>query len=233
MLQPNDILEVLDNRPKRWFPRLDTATEFLCASRLTAYAKGSEWALVFETLVFAPPSTGLDRVRTWLYTFGTPLAGPQGNTRDSQLHVISEGDDGPIFSSGTGFELRATKGSVRIRGKLVSYDASAKALARERIPQVFPPKVCGPDWVRLVAVDHRESLLATDQERRARVAPGLRKLLELDEWRHPDISEGEIPSDTETFQLLADAIAQSDPKLYRPRERPNNHWRNWPRGGML
>jgi hypothetical protein len=57
--------------------------------------------------------------------------------------------------------------------------------------------------------------------------------LQLDGWTHPDIMNRELPSETEAFQLLANAMAAGDPTLYRPTVRPNTNWHHWPEGGSL
>ena len=65
------------------------------------------------------------------------------------------------------------------------------------------------------------------------VPPGLVKILELDEWHHPDTVNDEMPSDTESFQQLVQVLVQGDVSLYRPTEPPNTHWSHWPDGGTL
>jgi hypothetical protein len=60
------------------------------------------------------------------------------------------------------------------------------------------------------------------------------KLLQLEEWTHPNVvDEDERPSGSKTFQQLAKVLATGEVKHYRPKEKPNTHWRNWPEGGRL
>ena len=65
------------------------------------------------------------------------------------------------------------------------------------------------------------------------VLPEMGKLLQLEEWHHPNVVEDDRPSASETFQQLARVVATGDVGSYRPTQPPNNHWRNWPDGGRL
>ena len=77
-------------------------------------------------------------------------------------------------------------------------------------------------------------MLATVQERRVSVVPGMTQILQLEEWHHPNVVEDDDrPSGSETFQQLAQVLSTGDLALYRPSQPPNTHWRNWPEGGLL
>jgi hypothetical protein len=91
----------------------------------------------------------------------------------------------------------------------------------------------GHHLLRGLLSEHRESLLASDEERRSGLSPGLPQFLQLNEWQHPDILNRELPSETESFVLLAESMAAGDTALYRPTIPPNTHWANWPEGGSL
>jgi hypothetical protein len=73
--------------------------------------------------------------------------------------------------------------------------------------------------------------LYRDRTRWAHIPPDLPAILQLDEWRHPDLAEDELPSQTETFQQLVAVLYTSDPARYAPTVPPNTHWRYWPHGG--
>jgi hypothetical protein len=84
-------------------------------------------------------------------------------------------------------------------------------------------------WIAVALVEqHRDELLATHDEVARFFPRGLPpELLVVDEWRHVDLSGDEKPSQSETFQMLANVIAVGDPSLYKPTEQPNTHWSNW------
>ena len=60
------------------------------------------------------------------------------------------------------------------------------------------------------------------------------KLLQLEEWHHPDVvDDEERPSGSETFAQLAAVLSSGELAHYRPTRPPNTHWVNWPDGGTL
>ena len=89
------------------------------------------------------------------------------------------------------------------------------------------------DLLRGLLPDHRDALLSTDAERRRGVPDGLPLLLQIEEWDHPRLLDGELPSGCESFKLIAKVLATGDPTAYRPTEPPNTHWSNWPNSGSL
>lgn len=89
------------------------------------------------------------------------------------------------------------------------------------------------EFLRGLVTKHGNEMLATEEELRERIPKGLSKFLSLDQWHHVDLANGEKPSESETFQLLAKAIVSGNKYDYRPTLEPNNHWKNWPEGGIL
>jgi len=87
-------------------------------------------------------------------------------------------------------------------------------------------------FARGLVPEHRELLLATEAERRLGVPADLPMLIQLDDWYHPDLLEGELPRSSDSFKQLARVIAQKDPKVYRCTG-GNVHWSNWPTSGSL
>ena len=75
---------------------------------------------------------------------------------------------------------------------------------------------------------YREQLLAQPAEMARFFPAGLpTQILALDQWHHVDVNADELPSESETFRLLADVIASGDASRYRPTLAPNTHWSNW------
>jgi hypothetical protein len=107
-------------------------------------------------------------------------------------------------------------------------ESARHGIELERAPRVRVFELC-----RYLADVAREQVLATPQERRVSVPPDLTQILQLEEWHHPDVRVGERPSDSETFQQLAEVLATGDVKAYRPTRVPNTHWKYWPEGGRL
>jgi hypothetical protein len=89
------------------------------------------------------------------------------------------------------------------------------------------------DVLRTLVPEHRDILLATEEELRARIPADLPRVLQLDEWVHPDVAGQEKPSDSDTFRQLAEALVTGDISRFAPTGPPNTHWSNWPEGGSL
>ena len=85
---------------------------------------------------------------------------------------------------------------------------------------------------RRLVPEHREALLAVEDELRRRVPADLPEILRLEEWSQPDLFVTR-PSESETYRQLADVVAAADPSRYSPTEAPNTHWSNWPASGSL
>jgi hypothetical protein len=73
----------------------------------------------------------------------------------------------------------------------------------------------------------------TAEEISKKIPSDLPVFMTLDNWHHPDLVKDEYPSDTETFQQLADVLVTGDKNLYNTNEINNTHWINWPTGGTL
>jgi len=88
--------------------------------------------------------------------------------------------------------------------------------------------------MRGLVPEHRELLLATEAERRRGIAPRLELLMQADNWDHPHLLEGELPSSSDAFKHVAEVLAERNPKLWTFGEDEGNvHWRNWPHSGSL
>ena len=85
---------------------------------------------------------------------------------------------------------------------------------------------------RRLVPDHRHMLFGDDAEVRRRLPADVPPLLQLEEWNQPDPLET-LPSQSETYQLIAAVLESLDPARYRPALAPNTHWSNWPESGSL
>jgi len=89
-----------------------------------------------------------------------------------------------------------------------------------------------PSTFRRLVPAHRDLLFGDHAEVRRRLPADLPQLLQLAEWNQPDLFET-VPSQSETYQLIADVLESLDPTRYRPTLAPNTHWSNWPDSGSL
>lgn len=236
------ILKVLDDCARVFtFPMLDNGYVFPAAARLNAFADGTDWALVLETFGYSP-RTGVPDLT--VQTYGGHLRRQRSPsdfvTRDAYLryldqHPFNEFATYQPIAAGSwaiGEIVSPRARAVRVRGRRVDLPTMA-AYAVAGIERIDPDVVSVADLTRYLAETERDAVLGTDDERRTHVPVGLPEVLRLDDWHHPDLADGRLPSDTECFRLIAEVLADGDGRWYEPTEPPNTDWRNWPDGGRF
>ena len=232
------VLEFLDEAAQSdKFPMLDNGYVYLGRTRLSLHSSPSEWALVIEVFGYSPRA-GLPDLA--VYTLASRLYDPQHDARIPPEHRLPGYPHGEVDfferfedDGWTDDEERVAGGvsHVVVRGQRVGLPP-ASAYAAHGIDLEEPPHVGVMEATRYLAAVHPDLVLATREERRTRVAPDLRELLVLDEWRHPRVPD-ELPSHVEGFRRFAEVLETGDAGRYRPTEPPNTHWRHWPEGGTL
>lgn len=242
-LDPSLILKILDGCCQNYsFPMLDNGYVFLAANRLSLFRDASDWALVIEVFGYSPRS-GFPAVHVETFASKLHQRDPVGSYVTDEAHrnylannpnndsrVFFPIDEGEWIDEADS-ELVALSGDFTLRGSThalpdaSSYAAQGVELEQER-PQVF-------EFCRFLASCFRGEVLATEEERRVSVLPGMEQILLLDEWFHPDTASDQLPSDVESFRQLAEVLASGDASFYRPSVESNSHWSNWPEGGRL
>jgi hypothetical protein len=223
---------------------LDNGYVYLAATRASLHRSTDDWALVFEVFGFSPRA-GLPDL--CVCTFGSRL-----RDRDPTERYVSRGaylnylaqhpnDDSRFFSpiaegdwqDQESFELVSQDArSIQLRDLVLPLPGTGE-FAHFDIELCESPRVQTFELCRLFSAKHRDLVLATPAERRVSVPDELTEILVLNEWRHPDLVNGEHPSATETFVQLADVLASGNVASYAPSAEPNTDWRFWPDGGTL
>jgi uncharacterized protein DUF7003 len=226
------------------FPMLDNGYVYLAATRLSLHRSPADWAMVIEVFGFSPRA-GLPDIQ--IYTFASRLRdrdSPEGyvsreaydrylvdnpNNDSRFAYPVEEGswqdEEHGDFVAARAIEI-ARRGRARPLPTVDVYARHGIELEEAPRAQVF-------ERCRFLADVARDEVLATPQEQGVSVLPDMSRILQLDEWRHPDIVEDQLPSGSEAFQQLARVLASGDIGLYRPSGPANTHWRNWPEGGRL
>ncbi len=241
----NQILTILDTCcHSATFPMLDNGYVYLAASRLSLHRSDIDWALVIEVFGFSPRAGSPDlHVYTFasrLYARNTPT---QYISQDAYERYLANNPhnesrfffpiDDDTWQDPENSELVAADATiVSVRGDPILLP-SADMYAHHGIELEQSPRIQVFELCRFLAATQREAILATPSERRVSVPPELREILVLDEWRHPDLLEEELPSTVPTFQQLSEVLASGDLGRYHADEHPNTHWSNWPEGGRL
>lgn len=213
---------------------LDNGYTYLADGRLTVYRNEAEWLLILEVLgANSPRTSGFDSFRNCLHLFGSALHRAPGTANADFLYAMSDCPNAPLFAEEFEWFARADASCVMIRDQRVALDLSPGRMEAKGINLLEPPLKDPPAILRSLLPEYRDLLLASEVELVARNPHGLPLWLRLNEWHHPDLAGGERPSQSETFQMLAEAIASGDKGKYQPTKKPNTHWKHWPEGGTM
>jgi hypothetical protein len=239
----DEILAALDDTGYR-FPMLDNGYYYPAAARLALFRSTRDWALVLEIAGYSPrfarPTVQID-------TFASRMGSRRKKDRYESIarylqyillrphHEIDfvdllDGGDAQDVDDDERIAVDATH--VVLRGLEVAVPPR-EAYAAHGIELAEPDRVQAYELLRYLAAIERDRVLATPEEQRRRVRPEMDKILQLEDWHHPDVIQGVKPSESEAFQQLARVLATGDLRHYAPTEAPNTHWSNWPLAGTL
>jgi uncharacterized protein DUF7003 len=210
----SEILQQLDDANQRCsFPNLENGYYYAVDVRLHAYRDDSRWALIIEAVGYSPRAAALSDV---LHYYGNCLtSGEPGFENEDFLDRI----DNWHQIEDREFPEEYQGGPIVIRGQSITVPGEPG----EELYEVF----------RRLVPEHRDLLFATEDELRRRIPADLPKVLQLEEWHHPDVSVDELPSGSPTFQELAEVLSTGDTGRYDATRAPNTHWTNWPESGSL
>lgn len=240
------ILNILDRCCDDFtFPILDNGYVYLAATRMSLFRSDVDWALVIEIFGFSP-RTGLPDIN--IHTFASRLWNRNPPAHDvtpevDQKHLTNH----PHNESHIVYPIEKGNWQDPEIADFVSQEAKEIVVrgTRFRLPSLDeykhhgidleePPRILVVELCRYLADVAREHILATESEQRMNVPPELKKILQLEEWHHPNlVEEAERTSQSETFQQLAKVLVTGHTSLYQPSFPPNTHWGNWPEGGRL
>jgi hypothetical protein len=229
-----DILQQLDYCAGDYtFPMFDNGYVYFGDTRLSAYRDEKRWAIVIEVLGYSVRTGGHAGLNNCLHCFGNCLNRSPGTDDEDFLVVTEDSPDNQIFQDECSWHIRETARNIMIRGVSVPLRLSTESLSEKGIEVVSPPHITGAELMRSLLPEHRDRLLATEEELRARIPLEVPMILRLEEWHHPDLIRMDLPSKSEAFQLLADVLVTGEIAHYQPSEAPNTHWKNWPESGSL
>jgi len=231
LFSADEILGQLDRCAAAFtFPVLDNGYVYPADVRMTLYRDEARWAIVIEVLGYNVHMGGIEGIDNCLYCFGNCLGRKPGLSPEDTLRPVTDGQ-GPVFGEDDAVSPKAQ--ALSLRGRRVEIPRDPEHYRHRGIELEHPDRLRGFELLRGLLPEHREALLASEEELRARVPRDLPQLLRLDEWKHPDLSDGETPGESKAFQLLARALEEGDATVYRTKSKPNTHWKHWPDAGTL
>jgi len=240
----NSVLKVLDDCAEAFsFPMLDNGYVYLAASRLTGYYGNGDWALVIEVFGFSPRAGAPDLA---IHTFGNNLRNRK--SRDDYVSVKAYenylknnryneyktffpigGDD--VWVNPEDNEIVMPQGTFELRDQISDLPDIAAYPQHGIELEGATPRIY--ELCRYLSSLEREKVLATDLEKRYNVPDHLTEIINLDGWQHPDLADGEKPSEVEGFRQLSKVLETGNVSYYQPTIAGNTHWKNWPESGLL
>jgi hypothetical protein len=221
---------------------LDNGYIHLAAARMSVFRSDLDWAIVLETFGF---SSRAGQPGTQISTFSNNL-----RNRNTESDYVSKEayqlylKTNPYNESKFIFpianddwqdpdnpEVTNPGGKCQLRSILVELPSPEEYRKYDIHLQGETPLTF--EFSRYLAAIHRELVLANEEERRINVHPDMNQILQLEDWHHPDLADGELPGSTNTFSQIADVIVTGDVKKYHPRKAGNTHWKHWPVAGTL
>lgn len=215
------------------FPMLDNGVIYPVDSRMTVYRDDFRWALIIEVVGFNYRGGGHYGISNCLHIFGNCLDYPPGTNNDNFLYFTANSDEGDAFDPEFEEYLNPDTTSMLIREQKIPINHDFTFYQQLGIELEDPPKIMIWEFLRGLVPVYRKEMLATENEIRTRIPEDLPLFIQLDEWNHIDLADGQMPSQSETFRMIAKAIVSGKITDYRPTVEPNNHWSNWPDGGTL
>lgn len=232
MIDREDILHQLDTEAESYvFPMLDNGYYYHGDQKLTIFRDQNRWAILLEVLNFNNHENNINGITTIASVFGNCLTS------------FNDNDNFKYFASNNGIEtflydevnhipyLNNKAISIKVRDTILPIQFSKEHYQKKGIEFEFEDKITPWEFLRGLIPEHSDLFWHTRQEISSKIPIDLPEFMTLTNWHHPDLVMSEKPSETETFQQLADVIITGNKDLYKKTELINTHWSNWPEGG--
>lgn len=233
-MKTEEILSQLDQCNSEYtFPMLDNGYIYPAGTKLTAYRDDKRWVLIIETIGFSYRGGGHNGISNCLHVYGNCLNYQPGTQNENFLYPTGDSSECETFDKEEYFYLNPKCSNFLLRNQIhpVVHDRN-RYLSCDIILE-DEERINAFEFLRMLDKLYHDKLVATEEEIRGRIPNDLPKILELHEWHHPDLINGEIPSENETFRQIAMVLETGSFDFYRPTHQPNTHWTNWPDGGTL
>lgn len=233
MYKSEDILIQLDECSCDYtFPILDNGYIYLAGTKLTAYRDDKRWAIIVEVIGFNYRGGGHNGITNCLHIYGNCLTYKPGTQNENFLYPTTNSPEYETFDE-DGFYINPLSQTFLIRNELSSIVHDRKQYNLAEITLEDDENINAFEFLRLLDKLYHDKLVATKSEINERIPSDLLKILELENWYHPDVTNGEVPSKNETFIQIAKVLETGNIDFYKPTHSPNTHWSNWPFGGTL
>lgn len=220
----DEVLGKLDSAARdSLFPIFDNLYFPAASMRLTAFRDNAEWLIVFEALVFSDPE---DSFLSMVYGYGNKM--PKSGLINNSVRTLFKRAGDQSLRDGDGkFAIDFYNFEIEVLGKSRYFNLSSSSYSDNNINLVdegepafkllcMLTKLVGKDFYR----SNNELLEACNRI-------NVPIFLQLDEWNHPDLTNGDRPSDNVCLQNFARAISTGQTEIYTCPEEINTSWPSW------
>lgn len=197
MMSVPEILDQLDECAAAFtFPMLDNGYVYPADVRMSIFRSANEWLMIMEVLgTYTPRMSGLDSFQNCLHLFGSNLHRKPGTANEDFLYPVHSCDDDPLFEDEGDWFVSERVRSIILRGTRIELDVTPETLLRKGITLVEPPRVDPVAVLRSLLPEHRNLLLATEEQlarrnpRRLPLSPGDSKPASYGRFKtsHPEV----------------------------------------------
>lgn len=234
MIDRDEILRQLDTEAATYvFPMLDNGYYYHGDQKLTIFRDEHRWSILLEVLAFNNHENSIDGITTIANVFGNCLTG--WNDNDNFFYFASDNFEETFLYDETIYRpyLNNQATSIKVRDTIIPVHFDKEYYLQKGIELEYENRITPWELLRALIPEHSNLFWVTRLEIANKIPPDLPEFMTLTNWHHPDLAAGEEPSETETFQQLADVIVTGNKALYNTKEINNTHWKNWPLGGSL
>ena len=234
MSKASEILNQLDQCNSDYtFPMLDNSYVYPAGTKLSAYRDDNRWVIIIEVIGFNYRGGGHNGISNCLHIYGNCLTYPPGTVNENFLTLTDNANNCSTFDEEEYFYLNPKCSHFRLRNEVLPIIHDRHKYNSLGIELEDETRVNAFEFLRLLDALYHDKLVATESEIRERIPIDIPKIIDIHEWFHPDVVNGELPSENETFKQIALTLETGNNDYYRPTQKPNTNWINWPEGGIL
>lgn len=219
-----EIISQLDNAAQEYkFPAFDNVNYPAADMRLTAFRDDSEWLILFEKLVFSRAESAF---LSMIHAFGNKILSP-GLQSNSAYEVITATPGCPLWDNEMNFLIDLFNITLRIKGEVRTFEVTPDDYreAHVNLKDNSPPEF---KVLCLLVNLMKGQLFRSDNDLlRACNRSNLEKVVQLDDWHHPDVYNNVLPSKCDFFQKFAQSISDGSYKVHDYSGGINSYWYYW------
>lgn len=211
-------------------------------SRIHLYANEKQWAIVFEKNGYQNRAGTADIELDYVGNcIEYPIDKyPERNYITNAANIpLIDGDEFERIENkdGSGMETFEMIGKdvkeIKVRGQFIPFNNNDKDYEKVGIKLHdfgSSGKLVGfGDLIRYYQETNPKLISATEDEMKRHIPKDLKKIMTINEF-HQD--QEKLPSQQETYRLIAKILATKDSSYWKPSLPDNNHWSNWDSGNL-